>query len=55
MSVFCGQCGLEFATSALELEHVCKVTGVKPTDPKSMGANYEAIQKAAVARGEEEK
>ena len=54
MSVFCGQCTLEFETPELELDHVCEVTGVKPTEPESMGPNWETIQQAALARGLEE-
>ena len=54
MSVFCGQCAVEFETEELELDHVCAVTGVKPTDPQSMGPNWEAIQTAALERGQEE-
>lgn len=52
--VYCGQCGLGFETPELELDHTCEVTGAKPTEPESMGANWQAIQEAALARGEQE-
>jgi hypothetical protein len=51
MSVFCGQCTLEFDTPELELAHVCEVTGFTPTDPRSMGANWQTIATAAIERG----
>lgn len=54
MSVFCGQCDQEFETPELELEHICPATGVAPTDPRTMGPNWQAIQEAALARGEAE-
>lgn len=50
----CGQCGLGFKTETAYLRHVCEVTGVIPTEPASMGANWEAIQKAALERGAKE-
>lgn len=52
--VICGKCNEEFDTPELELAHVCAVTGVAPTEPESMGPNWELIQEAALARGEEE-
>lgn len=52
--VICGQCNTQFETSEAELAHICSVTGVAPTDPRSMGANYEAIQAAALERGQSE-
>ena len=54
MSVFCGQCNLEFDTPELELAHVCSVTGFAPTDPRSMGSNWDKIAVAALGRGLEE-
>lgn len=54
MSVFCGQCTLEFDTPELELVHICDVTGVAPTDPRSMGQNWDKIAIAAIERGESE-
>lgn len=48
----CGQCLKQFKSEAEYLAHKCEKTGVAPTDPKSMGENYEAIQNAALARGE---
>lgn len=50
--VYCGQCKQKFDTPALELEHICPVTGVRPTEPESMGHNWFAISKSALARGE---
>lgn len=50
----CGQCEQEFKTEAAYLKHECSVTGARPTEPESMGANWEAIQKAALERGEKE-
>lgn len=52
--IYCGQCGLGFNTAEEELDHVCEVTGVKPTEPESMGPNWKEIQEAALARGAEE-
>lgn len=52
--VICGQCTQEFKTAEEELNHVCPTTGVKPTDPKTMGPNYKAIQEAAIKRGQED-
>lgn len=54
MSVFCGQCNLEFDTPELELEHICEVTGYAPTDPRSMGPNWQNISIAAIERGASE-
>lgn len=54
MSVFCGQCTLEFETPELELEHICSVTGYAPTDPRSMGPNWQQISIAAIERGASE-
>ena len=54
MSVFCGQCEGEFETPELELEHVCEVTGYAPTDPRSMGPNWDRIAVAAIERGADE-
>ena len=51
IACYCGQCGLGFPTAEAELAHVCEVTGVTPTDPRSMGENFEAIQQAALERG----
>lgn len=51
MSVFCGQCDLEFKNDAELLAHVCEKTGVVLTDPLAMGANYATIQEAALERG----
>lgn len=49
--VFCGQCNKEFADLDTELNHICKVTGVKPTDPESMGVNWQKLQESAIKRG----
>lgn len=49
--VRCGQCSKEFEDKAEYLVHVCEVTKVTPTDPKSMGKFYEQIQAAALKRG----
>lgn len=51
----CGKCSLQFDTEQSYLEHKCKNTGVKPTNPLSMGLHYEAIQQAALKRGLESK
>lgn len=48
----CGQCKMGFATEALYLAHQCAATGFKPTEPQSMGEDFEAIQDAALVRGE---
>lgn len=53
--VRCGQCNKEFENNEAYLSHVCEVTKVTPTDPKSMGADYEKIQAAALKRGAEKK
>jgi len=50
-NVYCGQCGLGFDTPELELAHVCSVTGVKPTEPESMGVNWNTISSTAIDRG----
>lgn len=58
-TVICGQCTTKFEAEveadalAAELEHICSVTGFAPTDPRSMGEDYEAIQAAALSRGVE--
>lgn len=54
MSVFCGQCSLEFEGDPDYLVHECEVTGVVPTDPESMGVNWQTIQQKALERGLEE-
>jgi len=51
--VKCGQCNKEFETKEVCLAHICEVTGVAPTDPRSMGENYAQIQEAALKRGSE--
>lgn len=51
MSVFCGQCPLEFADDTAYLAHTCEVSGVKPTDPEFMGKNWDTIQVSAIDRG----
>jgi uncharacterized C2H2 Zn-finger protein len=53
--VRCGQCNKEFKDREACLKHVCEVTGVVQTDPKSMGENFKAIQEAALKRGLEQK
>lgn len=47
----CGRCGQAFGSEDSYLSHVCVGTGVAPTDPRSMGPAYEAIQNAALRRG----
>jgi hypothetical protein len=54
MAVFCGQCNVEFDTEELELAHVCETTGYAPTDPRSMGPNWDKIAVAAIERGADE-
>lgn len=49
----CGKCLLEFEDENKYLDHVCKESKVKPTNPLSMGLHYEAIQQAALKRGVE--
>lgn len=46
----CGQCVADFVDEATYLAHDCPTTGVKPTNPRSMGPAYENIQKAALER-----
>jgi uncharacterized C2H2 Zn-finger protein len=48
---YCGQCGKEFKDYKSYLTHTCEVTGVVPTDPKTMGEGYELIQEEAMKRG----
>lgn len=50
----CGQCQIQFDTEAEYLNHRCSETGVEPTDPRSMGADYEAIQQSALERGKKQ-
>lgn len=52
--VVCGQCSIEFNTDEDYLVHLCEVTGVVPTDPQSMGVNWQTIQQKALERGTEE-
>ena len=52
--VFCGQCNKEFDTWKDELDHTCKITGVKPTDPESMGVNWQKLQENALKRSVKE-
>lgn len=47
----CGQCNQQFDTPEAFANHVCPVTGVKITEPQSMGPNWQAIQQAALDRG----
>lgn len=54
MPVFCGQCSLEFESEELELAHLCSVTGVTPTEPESMGTNWDTVQLSALDRGKDE-
>lgn len=53
--VKCGKCNKEFENNEAYLSHVCEVTGVVPTDPRSMGKDFEKIQNAALKRGSEKK
>lgn len=49
----CGQCNQQFTSENAYLNHQCNATGFTPTDPAHLGPEFEAIQKAALARGEE--
>lgn len=46
--------GAVYDTQEDELQSVNPETGFLPTDPQSMGENWEAIQQAALDRGSEE-
>lgn len=52
--VICGQCSTEFDGDETYLVHTCEATGYKPTDPESMGVNWQTIQQKALERGLEE-
>lgn len=54
MSVFCGQCPLEFEDDTAYQAHVCEVSGVTPLEPEFMGVNWNTIQTNAVERGNDE-
>lgn len=54
MNHVCGQCQLQFETENEYLTHVCSELSVCPTDPRAMGADYEAIQQAALTRGSQQ-
>lgn len=47
----CARCGNEFVSETDYVNHDCNVTGVKPSDPVSMGPAYEVIQAKALERG----
>ena len=51
----CSPCGQEFATEQEYLDHVCTKTNVTPKDPANLGADFEAIQTAALKRGADRK
>lgn len=47
----CGKCQGEFGSEQEYVEHLCKVTGVQPTNPEHLGPEFQAISQAALARG----
>ena len=49
---YCGKCGKGFESYDDYLIHICKVTGVAPTDPATMGVGYELISAEALKRGD---
>ena len=49
--VICGQCSNQYASDTTYKNHSCSVTGVKPTEPESMGENWNTIQTEAITRG----
>ncbi len=51
----CGKCGGKWKTDAEYLNHKCKITSFKPTDPKHLGPQFAKVQTAALARGEAKK
>lgn len=53
----CGKCGEKFSSNEEYLNHECKVTGKKPTDPLHhyTKEEHDAISEAAKKRGEEKK
>lgn len=51
----CGQCGRSYKSEKGYLSHVCPSTGVKPTEPETMGDYHEKIAEAAQERASERK
>lgn len=48
----CGQCNGEFNDDPEFLDHLCPEAGCRPVDPQFMGPDFQAIQEAAISRGE---
>ena len=55
MTHVCSPCGQKFATEQEYLDHTCGVTGVTPKNPVNLGADFVAIQSAALKRGADRK
>jgi hypothetical protein len=51
----CGQCGNHYKNEAGYLAHTCEVTGVKPTEPETMGKYHARLAEAAQERAAERK
>ncbi len=51
----CGRCGQEFKTEKEYCDHICPETGFTPKDADHHGAEFKAVQDAALQRGEERK
>ena len=47
----CSPCKKEFKQKKAYLEHVCKVNGFKPTDPRHLGVRFLQQSKSALKRG----
>lgn len=49
----CGQCNDEWLTEAEYLAHACPTTGFNPQQAEHLGADFAAVQTAALERGAE--